>query len=871
MTRLRTQSRIGLVTPVKLVLLIAACFWGVAFLSVPLTTYGAQVKRVVIIKMDGLPNYLVDEYVNERDLATGKSVLPWFDYIFYQRGTRLPNFYVRGMSISAPSWSMLDTGQHLQIKSNVEYDRLTLHSYDYLNFFPYYLNSMIQNRADMPGVEVLDDLKIPLLLDSYDFANRLQGFQLYQRGIRWLTLGRGTANHFIKPPLEMATEWTIGFEMRSLLTNQVEDELIENLKNPDIRYLDYYSGDFDHAAHHDNNRDSLLKVLKSIDALLGRVWTGIQNSSLADDTALIIVSDHGMNNDPKVRSQGYNLVNLLGSASGGGHHVVTKRRLLLDYSIKGIYPLIPLVTTASASSYYLKNESEDYPTALLDFDGNERATIHLRNNDLNILHILLKELARLKLDQLRQQAGTNAFFATLDRCREDWATEISEISEELTALRSIIKDQKARIDSLPTKWSADETRLGLHVAALREKARLLNLMRDESEYAEYIRGMEKLLSLRKDNFDIKHLKVNDLLPHRSMGEINSIHNLQNYVVGIAGGGLVLDANNNLDMERSFKRIDYPALLKSIALRNNVQPGVGNRPIDFVALRVPRESLIHRLAVQELPSVDAILLYGGNDKQVLVLMRNETATADTRVMIKYMPIANFREDAEGNAAFEEIKLQNGLPLEIFEDPALRLPDESRSVWLSKWHDEVEWLRAIHKTKYSNGLIGVVEALARHDTRLQDIPQNEATDSERLLYRFRLRQRIAVEPDLNMFTNDHWNFDVRGFNPGGNHGSFLRVSTNATFMVAGGANTKIPRGVAVEEPYDTLSFVPTIMALTGGIVSGRPTPVAWQRGFRTFPGRIVREVLGGSESAEPLGYSEQQPASPAAMTRTTGRSN
>ena len=52
-------------------------------------------------------------FVHERDPRTGKSQLPWFDYIFYQRGTRLANFYVRGMSLSAPSWSIIDTGQHL--------------------------------------------------------------------------------------------------------------------------------------------------------------------------------------------------------------------------------------------------------------------------------------------------------------------------------------------------------------------------------------------------------------------------------------------------------------------------------------------------------------------------------------------------------------------------------------------------------------------------------------------------------------------------------------------------------------------------------------------------------------------------------------
>ena len=107
----------------------------------------AQPKRLVIIKCDGLPYEMVDRLARQRDPQSGKSVLPWIDHIFYQRGTRLSNFYVRGMSLSAPSWSLLDTGQHLQIKGNVEFDRYTLRSYDYLNFFPLYIAGIVGARV----------------------------------------------------------------------------------------------------------------------------------------------------------------------------------------------------------------------------------------------------------------------------------------------------------------------------------------------------------------------------------------------------------------------------------------------------------------------------------------------------------------------------------------------------------------------------------------------------------------------------------------------------------------------------------------------------------------------------------------------------
>ena len=136
----------------------------------------------------------------------------------------------------------------------------------------------------------------------------------------------------------------------------------------------------------------------------------IQKSPLADETALVVVSDHGFNTDEKIYSQGYNLVKLLGSRTGGGHHVVTKRRLMLDYSIKGINPFVPLITTTTPDTYYLKGQSTTYPTAMLDFDGNERASVHLRDSDLNVLHILLQQLQRdgLRLRCERQYSTSSS-------------------------------------------------------------------------------------------------------------------------------------------------------------------------------------------------------------------------------------------------------------------------------------------------------------------------------------------------------------------------------------------------------------------------------------------------------------------------------
>src|SRR5205807_5956814 len=143
------------------------CGWvaRIALLLSVATGARAEGQRIVILKLDGVPQELVEQELLSTDPATSKSVLPWIDRVFRQQGTRLANFYVRAISLSTPSWSLLDTGQHLQIHGNAEFDRYTYHVDDYLNFFPFYLGYALSHRVDMPGVEVLDDLGIPLLID----------------------------------------------------------------------------------------------------------------------------------------------------------------------------------------------------------------------------------------------------------------------------------------------------------------------------------------------------------------------------------------------------------------------------------------------------------------------------------------------------------------------------------------------------------------------------------------------------------------------------------------------------------------------------------------------------------------------------------
>jgi hypothetical protein len=785
----------------------------------------AQAKRVVILKVDGLPYDTVDRFVAERDPQTGKSRLPWFDYIFYQNGTRLTNFYVRGMSLSGPSWSLIDTGQHLQIKGNVEFDRYIFHTYDYLNFVPFYFKQAYRGNVDMPGTEVIDSLGLRLLMDSYDNYQRLPGSQLYGRGARLATLQRAGQAEIGKNPMQWAEEF-----------------ITAALNDPRIQYVDLFDMSYDHAAHHTNDDATHLQVLRELDARLGRIWTGIQKSPLAAETIFVVLSDHGFNSDSKVLSQGFNLVKLLGTREGGGHHVITKRRLMLDYALKGINPFVPPITTTTSQTYYLKGQSTDYPTALLDFDGNERAGLHLRNSDLNQLHILLQQLQRNDLSPPQRTAATNTFFGILSRDRSAWSPELDQIEKEIGALHRAIEAETGRCKSQPKKFTEEDREMGRDDNARRTCVHVTQWTELETHYGDYIATMRRLFALHPDTFQPANLKIPDLIPKSAMGDRNSIYALQNYVVGLGPSGLVLGGEGSLDFDRTFVRINYFDLLKRQMVRNNVQSGISSQPIDFIATRIPRESIEALLPPESRPDDDVIWLYVSPDRQALVLPRGEAAG---NLQLRYLPIAHLTQDASGIIRFDRATWQPDLPLRIFEDPRLETGNVDKVSWLNNWHTDVEWLRTLHKTQYSNGLIGLHEQFTQFVAPETDATAPGISDDERLLRSLRRRQRHLAETDLQIFANNHWNFDVRGFNPGGNHGSFFRISTHSTLMLAGDG---VPRGLAVTEPYDSLSVVPTIMALTGRINDDNtPSENLAKRGFIKFPGRVVTEVTGKAYGA------------------------
>ena len=177
-------------------------------------------------------------------------------------------------------------------------------------------------------------------------------------------------------------------------------------------------------------------------------------------------------------------------------------------------------------------------------------------------------------------------------------------------------------------------------------------------------------------------------------------------------------------------------------------------------------------------------------------------------IAVRPIAQLQQDQQGKVSWSPQPWAPGFPLQLFEDPELRVPVErDRAAWLSAWHTEREWMEAVQRCNYSNGGNGITEELS---PVADNVPGTPGEDP--ILLRFERRRRELVQADFHIFAADHWNFNVRFPNPGGNHGSFFRISTHSVWMMAGA-------GIPVkelDEPYDTLNFASTILILTGRTV-------------------------------------------------------
>ena len=86
----------------------------------------------------------------------------------------------------------------------------------------------------MRAVEVLDSLGLPMLSDAYPHNQRYITYSIFLRNPRYSTLQNSLQNKFKKSPKELFDEWTMGFELRSAITEQLIKELTHEPERPEV-------------------------------------------------------------------------------------------------------------------------------------------------------------------------------------------------------------------------------------------------------------------------------------------------------------------------------------------------------------------------------------------------------------------------------------------------------------------------------------------------------------------------------------------------------------------------------------------------------------------------------------------------------------
>jgi hypothetical protein len=161
---------------------------------------------------------------------------------------------------------MLDTGQQSIIKGNLEFDRFTLEPYDYLNTFSFLLKDATGKATGTAASHVLDEFGVPVVSDAYLPSERFVSVQVTARelqSISPLRILKGIVS--LQNPRKWFDEWTLGLEGMDLLFDVFERDLIEQLGNPKIRYLDFLSPFFDHVAHISREPEAQQQAVQKID------------------------------------------------------------------------------------------------------------------------------------------------------------------------------------------------------------------------------------------------------------------------------------------------------------------------------------------------------------------------------------------------------------------------------------------------------------------------------------------------------------------------------------------------------------------------------------------------------------------------------
>lgn len=835
--------------------------------------------RLVVLKVDGLSPVELDAVMNPEDprqlerlpdpegfrrairlfqLQTGrKDLLPNLRRYFYQQGVRAANMFSATISLSAVAWAVIDTGQPSVVKRHMVFNRNNGFLRSHLDGFRDTLEFATRRGRKTNALWELDQVGVSLFSDAYHLLRRYETPQIYYR-LTPRDYLVGMAEAYLTTGKKISDPWGI---LRGHLARRVEgmdypdfaeeflaDHLAEKILEPDFtgaeRY-DYFSALFsiDHQHHVDPDPENLVHRLIRLDRRLGRIFRAVERSQRRDATLVVLVSDHGSEYQPGAINLAFPLTRMFRTRWFGGHTVATVMAEDAGRALTTPVPGIdfPRVYESPFSPYGQaagRGGQEGYTTAFIDNFGNARAEVHLRNNDLNRLHLLLLARRR-KLDEEGRVRLRDLLRATLADVWKWLESEQANYQAYYEGVRAWVPNLQRRADPY---WRDAAARL-----------------KGENELdARQLEALKRLAALCQAADPLAWLEAHDLsipqiIPKKYFGPRNSVYQLTHYTLG-------LDENLNwiettVDSHGRPVPMDYISVLSHYEAPNPPRSNEPN-PVALIVRALPVAPLHHALVERgwldpkvELQQVIWIVSTAHHNlrkgDQALLLI-----AADGR--LRYLPIRRLRETRDGRFTFEA---HNELdPLGLFYDPAFHSDNgQPAFLWLERFHTREEWLRATYATHYSDALLVFADITGLHTQPFLDNPEFQQTlsgfPSAEMKQRYLrgLRWKYASQrPDLLLWSSYLWNFSSKSHTSGGSHGGLIPLVAHTTFMLWGGRAFHLPAGAVLEEPATTLDIAPTLAALLGmldetGRVIRQPGAVR-ERPFLPFPGRTLLPNAG-----------------------------
>ncbi|MEE8585120.1 MAG: hypothetical protein V3T83_09750, partial [Acidobacteriota bacterium] len=651
---------------------------------------------------------------------TGRQIiLPNLRKHFFQDGVVFENMFAATLTLSAVAWGVVESGQPSVIKGHGTFSRDTCYLRSHLDGLR---DTLDQLRLRAPYGEMktaalwnLDQVGVSLLSDAYDPLRVWQGPHIYRRmanrellleaGKRWLKADGDGFGGILRGHLSRLVtgiDYTVFNQQMSgwMTARKILEKDLDGLERFD--FISPLLTIMDHQQHVDPHPRNLIHWLVELDRLMGGVFRAVAESDRRDTTIVVLTSDHGSEIQPGKVGFSYPMTRHFRQPVFGGHTVKT---LLVDTAWKALStpsPGIdfPRIYESPHSPYGKKRNPEfgrkEYVTCYIDPFGNGRATVHLRNNDINQLHLILLELKRRqpeeRFDRLR-----SLFQETFKRTRAWLAPDLALMEDYQAGALDLAANLKAKADkfSHDSAWRLNKEvkRLGPQIEALQ---RLLSIA-----FGEGAGGI---------NFDqtfSRPFKIPSFIPKQYLGRRNSVYQLSRYTIGLDG-----DLNwieTTLDHKGRSVPMNYFDILANYKAANSPVNGHRN-PYDLIVTGLPLEET--RRALKEHGLLDRF-----SELKSAVWMKSSARlnpvkggeavavwTKDNRML--YAPVRDFQQNADGTLQFDLAEERD--PLALLKGTGFRPPDGASGLdWMRKLHPDRDWLKAAFSTEYSTAVNTILD--------------------------------------------------------------------------------------------------------------------------------------------------------------------